>query len=182
MYADAGKGFADPQAIVTHFHLREGDVVADFGAGSGHYVNALSKMVGASGRIHLCEIQRTLIDALSDMAREMRLTNVHVLWGDLEKTQGIKLRDGELDAGLLSNTLFQLEDKENALREVARIIKKGGKFFIVEWSDSFGGLGPKSTEIVDEYAAKRLAEDAGFTYERSFPAGDHHYGVAFRRK
>ena len=181
MYADAGKGFAVPQAIVTHFHLRADDVVADFGSGSGHYIQPLSDAIGSNGRLYLCEIQQNLVDALSDKARQLRLKNAHVIWCDIEKPMSIKLRDGELDAGLLSNIFFQLDNKASALKEIARTIHKGGKFFMIDWSDSFGGLGPKSTEVVDEREARHLVEQAGFTYERQFPAGDHHYGMAFRK-
>ncbi len=182
MYTGAGKGFADPQAITTHFQLHEGESVADFGAGSGHYMKPLSDAVGKSGRVFLCEIQKNLVDALGNKAQELRLTNIRPLWSDLETAGGIKLEDGVLDAGLLSNTLFQLSDKDGALREIARVLRKGAKLFIIDWTDSFGGLGPIQGHVVRADEAKAIAERAGFTVERSFPAGDHHYGIGCRRR
>lgn len=181
MYPTTFGKFADPQSIVTHFHLREGDVVADFGAGSGHYMDPLAKAVTHAGKVYLCEIQRPLVDTLTIRAHEKGYHQVRPLWSDIEKTRGVNLNDGVLDAALLSNTLFQLEDKRAGLREIARTVRKGGKFFIVEWSDSYGGMGPKSADIVYEENTRKLCEEVGLTFERTFPAGDHHYGLAFRK-
>jgi arsenite methyltransferase len=174
--------FVDPRAVCTHFHLREGDSVADFGAGSGHYMKPLSDAVGQSGKVYLCEIQRALVDALGTKKNDERLTNVNPLWCDLEAIGGTKLQNEVLDAGLLSNTLFQLGNKDVALQEISRVLRKGAKLFVIDWTDSFGGLGPHPKHVVTEEAARQLAEKAGFVYERSFPTGDHHYGLAFRKE
>jgi ubiquinone/menaquinone biosynthesis C-methylase UbiE len=173
--------FMDPRAVITHFHFHPGDVVADFGAGVGHYLGALSQAVGPSGRVYACEIQKSLVTRITSRIHEERLGNVHTLWCDLEASQGTKLRDGLLDAGMLINTLFQLEDKKAALTEIARVIRKGGKLLLVDWSDSFNGLGPQPTQVLKKEEAKVLLESMGLVYERDFPAADHHYGMAFRR-
>ncbi len=181
MYPTTFGKFADPSIIASHFHLHEGDSVADFGAGSGHFMKPLAQAVGSGGRVYLCEIQRNLVDALTVRAHELHLTNVHPLWCDFESPNGTKLKEGTLDAGVLSNTLFQILDKEVALAEIARTLRKGGKLFIIDWTDSFGGLGPKPDHVVTEDRARSLVEGAGFTIDHSFPAGDHHYGLACRK-
>ncbi len=181
MYSGITGRFADPQAVATHFHLREGDVVADFGAGAGHYLKPLADAVGKNGKVYLCEIQKNLVEALGVQALELRLQNVHPIWCDFEVLGGTKLKDGTLDAGLLSNTLFQVIDKAQTLKEIARVLRKGAKLFIIDWTDSFSGLGPKPESIVTEAEAKKLVEEAGFTIDRPFPTGEHHYGLACRR-
>ncbi len=173
--------FMDPRAVITHFHLRQGDAVADFGAGVGHYLGELSRAVGTQGSVHACEIQKSLVERLTERIHTERLSNVHALWCDLEAPGGIKLRDGLLDAGMLINTLFQIEDRTSALREIARVIRKGGKLLLVDWSDSFGGIGPQPSQVLKEDVAKKILLEAGFEFERDFPAANHHYGLAFRR-
>lgn len=181
MYPATFGKFVDPKIASSHFHLQEGDVVADFGAGSGHYMKPLAHAVGTAGKVYLCEIQKELVDALGVTAREQRLSNVFPLWCDIEALGGIKLSDGVLNAGLLSNVLFQFTNKESALREIARVMKKGGKLIVIDWTDSFGGLGPQSGAVVTEADARKMLELAGFSYERTFPAGDHHYGIVYRK-
>jgi ubiquinone/menaquinone biosynthesis C-methylase UbiE len=181
MYTTKLGRFAEPESVVSHFHLREGDIVADFGAGTGHYMQPLSDAVGQSGIVYLCEIQKNLVEALGNTARDRHLTNIRPLWCDVERLGGIKIQDGTLDVAILSNVLFQFQDKESALREVWRVMRKGGKLFVIDWTDSFNGLGPRSIDVVTEKSALDMLARAGFTFERLFPAGDHHYGIASRK-
>jgi predicted methyltransferase len=103
--------FVVPEVVSTHFHIKEGDIVADFGAGSGFFLKILSKAVGSLGRVYACEIQKHLVEKIGEFIRLNNLSNVHPLWCDLEEINGIKLNDNSLDAGLLVNTLFQFEKK-----------------------------------------------------------------------
>jgi ubiquinone/menaquinone biosynthesis C-methylase UbiE len=174
--------FVHPDIVSTHFHFREGDRVADFGAGSGRFLKALSRAVGSEGRVYACEIRKNLIEMMAAEAIEWRLPNVETIWADLVDVGSTKLKDGILDGGVLINTLFQIEDKEDALREIARVTRKGGKLFIVDWTESFSGLGPHPDHVVTGGDARALAEQSGFRFERDFPAGEHHYGLAFKKE
>lgn len=173
--------FVQPEVVTTHFHLKPGDKVGDFGAGSGYFLKVLSEAVGPAGRVYACEIQKNLVETLGNKARTDGLANVDPLWCDLEHPGGIKIADGALDAGLLINTFFQFEDKAAGLREIGRTLRAGASFFLIDWSDSFAGLGPEPAAVVIEDTARAHAEANGFVFERSFDAGDHHYGLAFKK-
>jgi ubiquinone/menaquinone biosynthesis C-methylase UbiE len=173
--------FMRPDAVVTHFHILEGDTVADFGAGAGFYVKLLSDLVGPHGKVYACDIQKGLVEKIADIVHTMKLTNVYPLWCDFEASHGTKLADSVLDMGLLINTLFQIENRHAALQEFSRVIKSGGKLVIIDWVDSFGGLGPHQDHVITEASAREMLTDQGFIFERSFPAGDYHYGMIFRR-
>lgn len=172
--------FVVPDVVVSHFHLRDGDVVADFGAGSGHFLKSLSQRVG-SGRVYACEIQKVLVEKMSQHIQHLGLKNIHPLWCDLEEPNGIKIKTGGLDAAILVNTLFQIQEKEVAIIEMARTLRSGGKLFVIDWSDSSGGLGPRKDHIVSTRDVAALCESNNFIFERDFPAGSHHYGLVFRK-
>jgi ubiquinone/menaquinone biosynthesis C-methylase UbiE len=117
--------FSEPRANVLQMGLRDGMRVADFGAGSGHYSIAAAGVVGHSGKVYAIDVQEDVLKHLMDSAD--RQTNGHAartiqtIWGNIEKAGGTKLKDSSLDAGILSNTLFQLEHKEDAVKEIKRI-------------------------------------------------------------
>ncbi len=173
--------FISPDIVATHFHLRTGDKVGDFGAGTGNFVGVLSRLVGREGRVYSAEIQKNLADTMSERIRKEHLGNVEVIWGDIEAPGGSKIEDGTLDAAVMVNALFQMDDRAAAAGEIARTLRPGGKFFIIDWSDSWGGMGPAPAQVLSPSAARSLAETTGFTFERDFDAGDHHYGLAFRK-
>ncbi len=171
-----------PHQVVSHFHLRQGDRVADFGAGSGHFTYAMAHAVHPGGRVFAVEIQKSLAERITKEAHTKKLSNIEIIWGDLEGANGVRIADSSLDAALLANTLFQITDKARALKEIARTLHIGGKLIIIEWSESYGGMGPQRDHVVLESEAKAYAERAGFSYERSIPAGAHHYGCVFRKQ
>lgn len=175
------KHFIIPAVVGTHFLLHEGDYVADFGAGSGFFIPVLSAAVGQQGRVFACEIQRPLVEKLGSYARSMGFQNIDPLWCDIETPQGIKIADQALDAGILVNTLFQLEDKVTAIKEIHRTLKPDGVLHVIDWSESFSGLGPTVASIMTKNATTALLESHGFVLEREYPAGEHHYGLAFRK-
>jgi ubiquinone/menaquinone biosynthesis C-methylase UbiE len=181
MNTPLGGRFVMPETVSTHFHLNEGDMVADFGAGSGFFLKPLSLAVGETGRVFACDIQKGLVETLGEQARLQNLSNIHPLWCDLEEANGIKIGTGELDAAIVVNTLFMIDDKETAITEMSRTMRKGGKFFVVDWTESFAGIGPQPGHVVTAEAAKSLFESSGFVFEREYPAGEHHYGIAFRK-
>ncbi len=175
------KRFVIPEVVVSHFHLHEGDAIGDFGAGAGYFIEVLSKEVGDEGRVYACEIQKELVESMGNMVRNKGISNVDVLWCDMEEGEGVPVKSDTLDVVIMVNTLFLLHDKETALKEVFRTLRSGGKFFLVDWSESFGGLGPRPNQVVSQVNAQSTTEEVGFVYERSFDSGDHHYGLAFRK-
>ena len=52
---------------------------------------------------------------------------------------------------------------------------------VVDWSASFGGIGPQQKDVFSEDSAKKLFEKHGFTEDREMPSGAQHYGIIFRK-
>lgn len=177
--------FANPQENLERFGLSSGLVVADLGAGTGHYTLAAAKMVRGmemEGKVYAIDIQRELLDRIKNEANSEHLTNIEIIWGNAEKIHGTKLRDASVDVVIASNIFFQVEDRENFAKEISRILKPKGRLFFVDWSDSFGGIGPKADAVVTESQAKTFFENNGFTIERDVSVGSHHYGLVIRKK
>ena len=51
---------------------------------------------------------------------------------------------------------------------------------IIDWSESFGGMGPTKRAVVTRERALELAHDAGFEQVKEFDAGAHHYGLILK--
>lgn len=173
--------FVIPDVVTSHFHLREGDVVADLGAGSGFFLKPLSVAVGPQGKIYAIEIQKNLVEKLGEYAHLSGIQNVEPLWCDLEEEGGIKLENETLDAAIVVNTLFQIQDKEMLVNEIRRVLKRGGVLHVIDWTESFRSLGPQPKDVIVKDDAVALFEAKQFVLEKEFPAGDHHYGFTVKK-
>lgn len=174
--------FSDPKTVINHFNLTEGMTVADFGTGSGAYALAMARRVGSAGRVYAIDVQKELLARLSREAKAdqfANLTNIEVIWSDLERAGGSKLADQLLDFVLMANLLFQVTAKYTLALEAKRILKPIGRLAVIDWQDSFGGLGPPPAQVIRPEEVKKIMAQAGFRFLKDFPAGDHHYGLLF---
>lgn len=172
--------FFDPRYLASHFHMRKGDTVADFGAGAGYYVPLFADAVGTDGRVLACEIQKPLIEKLGSLARKHGYENVDILWCDIEQPQGIPVLDEVVDVGVMVNTLHQCEQKPSAITEARRTIRTGGTLHIVDYDDKDNVVMPKTCPITHKDDVIAWCESSGFMLERDEKAGDYHYRLAFR--
>jgi ubiquinone/menaquinone biosynthesis C-methylase UbiE len=153
--------------------------VGDFGAGSGHYARAAAAIVGSIGKVYAIDVQEDILKHIKLNTHEQHQHIIETVWGDIEKPGGTHLRDASLDAVLLANTLFQVENRFGLIAEIKRTLKPGGKLMLVDWAGSFGGMGPAANKVVPEKEAEALFTNAGFHKVKSFHAGPHHYGILF---
>lgn len=173
--------FSDPIHNIAQFDLQSGSRVADLGAGSGVLAIAAARAVGDAGKVYAVEVQKGLLERIKTQAKEARVNNIEALWGDIERPKGTHLKDHMVDAVIASNVLFQVEHKEGFVAEVKRILKPGGKLLLVDWTESFGGMGPHKDAVVPEKVAQDLFLKSGFVLVKKINAGAHHYGLVFRK-
>lgn len=173
--------FSDPIKNIEQSGIMPGMDVADFGAGSGAYSMAVARALAGTGRVYSIDINKDLLTKLKNHSIKENVYNIEVIWGDLEKINGTKLRDYSVDFVIAGNIFFQLEDKSTAIKEIKRILKPGGRMLIVDWADSFGGLGPKQEVVFSKSSAMKMFEKEGFHLENDISAGAHHYGLIFKK-
>jgi len=170
--------FSDPRKIIEQLSVLPGQKIADFGVGSGAYALTLAENTKSSDEsvIYAVDVQKDLLDKLAKEAVDKKLPNIHTVWGDVESEHGSRLRDESVTWVLLTNLLFQVEDRATVLKEAFRVLARGGSLLVVDWSESFGNIGPHADQVLDEISARNLVESSGFTIDRPISVGEHHYG------
>ena len=172
--------FSDPQKNIAELGITDGMKVIDLGAGTGFYTIEAAKKVGPSGRVYAVDVQQDLLNKLKNSAGLVGLRNIEVVWGNIEKIGGTKLREAIADRVILSNTLFQIaiEDRDNLALEAKRLLKPGGKIMVIDWNTG-SPLSPKT--VVPRMLAEGIFQKNGFQLEGGFDAGDHHYGIILKK-
>ncbi len=173
--------FSDPLSILDSLGISVGMSVGDFGTGQGTYARELARRVGKEGVVYAFDVQKDLVTRLVAEAQAQKIDNLHVIWADLDEPGGTTLPGASLDVVIVANVLFQSEQKAGFLSEAVRVLRPNGRLLLVDWSGATGPLGPRADHVVTQSAAQALAEAAGLVFDRSVEAGEHHYGLLFRK-
>ncbi len=174
--------FLDPGRAVRAAKIHDSMKVADFGSGSGFFTRAAARAVGPGGVVYAIDVDRPMLDRLANMAKGEGLENIEYVQGDLEVPHGSSLPENSVEVVLISNFLFQAQDKERVFEEAWRILRKGGRLVIIDWKDSFNNMGPHASHVVSKEACIQLAERGQFTYLEDIHAGTYHFGLILKKR
>jgi len=147
---------------------------ADFGSGSGGWAIPLAKIL-EEGKVYAIDILEEPLSALKSRARLEKIFNVEIIQSNIEATRGSKLSDSSCDLVLMTNLLFECDNKKIVLEEGKRVLKPGGKILVVDWQKD----NPLTSEVewVSIEEVKKIAKELGFKIEKEFEAGIYHWGL-----
>lgn len=112
---------------------RPGQTVLDIGAGTGDAGFLIADRLGPSGAVLVADLSEAMVDGARRRARQLGYGNVDAVVMD---ALDLDLADGVVDAVLCRWTLYLLPDPALALREMARVVRPGGRVAIGVWAEA----------------------------------------------
>jgi ubiquinone/menaquinone biosynthesis C-methylase UbiE len=149
-----------PHPIITRERLRSvlapaaGERVLEIGPGVGYYTLDIAEWVGPEGTVEIFDLQQEFLDHVLKRAAERNLANVTPTQGD---ATALPYEDDSIDAVVLTAVLGEIPDPAAALRQIARVLKPGGRLVVGEL---FG-----DPHFTTQSALKRQAAEAGLSWE-----------------
>jgi demethylmenaquinone methyltransferase / 2-methoxy-6-polyprenyl-1,4-benzoquinol methylase len=123
---------------VSVAQVREGDRVLDIAAGTGDLTCAFARKVGAKGLVLHSDIN----EAMLSRGRDRLLDEGLLVPSLLADAQALPLPDACMDVVSVAFGLRNMTDKDQALREMARVLKPGGRLLVLEFSKVAAPLAP----------------------------------------
>jgi ubiquinone/menaquinone biosynthesis C-methylase UbiE len=161
-----------PHPLITRTRLREalapqpGERILEVGPGTGYYSLPVAEWLGPEGTVEIFDLQQEMLDHTSGRAREAGLANVVATQGD---ARSLPYSDDAFDAAFLVTVLGEVPDQEAALRELRRVVRRGGRVVVGELFGDPHWVSPR--------ALARRAEAAGLRLERRIGPPLGYFGV-----
>ena len=145
-------------------NLKPGDQVLDIAGGTGDMAQAFAAKVGSSGTVVHTDINLAMLRQGRD-----RLTDEGLLLPTAVcDAEQLPFTDQRFDLVCVAFGLRNMTHKDRALREMARVLKPGGKLLVLEFSK----VAPPLSQIYDWYSFQVLprlgkmvaGDDASYRY------------------
>ena len=153
-----------PHPLITRERLREtleprgGERVLEIGPGTGYYTLDLAEWLGPEGRLEILDVQAQMLDHTMERVAEHGLTNVNATVAD---AQALPYDDDAFDAVVLTTVLGEIPDRDAALREIARVLRPGGRLVVGELFGDPHYTSPGALRSAAERAGLRLEHRSG---------------------
>lgn len=151
--------------LVPTFQLNQGQKVLDVGTGTGILIPFLLETVGSTGHVTAIDFAKKMVEICN--AKYASLPNVSVT---VQRVENLDFPSQSFDAVTCFGLFPHLENKEEALSQMNRVLKPGGKLIIAhalsskEIKTHHRNASVVAQDVLpDEAEMKRLLNEAGFT-------------------
>jgi SAM-dependent methyltransferase len=118
-------------ALVEALDIRDGDRIADIGAGTGFFTWRLAQKAGARGRVLAVDIQRAMLARAEETVKQHGLGNVEYV---LAAERDPKLPPRALDMVFIAHSYHEFAEPEAMIEAVRRSLNPAGRLVIVEYA------------------------------------------------
>jgi ubiquinone/menaquinone biosynthesis C-methylase UbiE len=119
-------------ALLACAALSPGQRVLDVACGTGLVTFEAARTVGAGGGVLGVDLSGHMVDAARQRAGAQRLSNIGFARMDAER---LALPDASFDVALCALGLMYMPDPEQALREMRRVLRPGGRLVVAVWGE-----------------------------------------------
>jgi len=166
-----------PDEIIKTMGLRQGDIVADLGAGTGYFTRRIAIAVGPEGKALGLEVEPAMVEYMKKDAGKLHLSNYVA---KLVKYDDPLLKPQSVDVVFVCDTYHHIEDRVNYLKKLSKSLKTGGRVVIVDFYKKDLPVGPRDLEhkLSEETVLKEF-QKAGFRVLRMHCILPYQYFIEF---
>ena len=119
-----------PEQLLDALKIKEGDVVADVGAGVGYLTFRLSKRVGNTGKVYAEEISDEMVDRIKFESEQEKIRNVVAVLGTPKDP---RLPPKSMDLVLVVDVYHEFAYPAEMMEKIRASLKPTGRCVLVEY-------------------------------------------------
>jgi predicted methyltransferase len=147
------------EEVIAKLGLRNGQVVADLGAGTGLFAVPMAKAVAPTGKVYAVEVDKGYFDIIMSKAKEASVSNVQTVLGQFTDP-GLPASD--VDLAFFHDVLHHVQDRAAYVRNLARYVKPAGRVAVIDLKAETSPHKGQPDLIVSEAQVTGWMADAGF--------------------
>jgi ubiquinone/menaquinone biosynthesis C-methylase UbiE len=151
--------FQKPMEVVTALDLKEGEVIADIGSGSGYFTFRFAHHVGDKGRVFAVDVSPDMIVYVNRRIRDLKLRNVTTI---LAAPDDPLLVDSSIDRFFFCEVWHHIENRPAYLALIKKMLKPGGQVIMVDFQKRELPVGPPVSMKISREDLLKEMEGAGF--------------------
>jgi ubiquinone/menaquinone biosynthesis C-methylase UbiE len=171
--------YQKPHEVIMALDIKEGETIADIGAGSGYFSFRLAHHVGDAGRVYAVDINPDMIIYMNRRIRDMRLKNIVTI---LAAPDDPLLMDASIDRFFICDTWHHIENQVQYLARMKKMLKPGGQVIMIEFHKKELPVGPPVEMKIAREDLMRQMETNGFKLAKEFTFLPYQYFLVFTLK
>jgi ubiquinone/menaquinone biosynthesis C-methylase UbiE len=122
--------YQQPERVMEVLAFRQGERVADIGAGSGYFTRRISRAIGPAGTVWALDIRPEILQVLDERTKQEGLTNVRTRQVAADDPA---LPQGGVDTVVMVDTLHYIKDRGAYARKLRTGLAPGGRVVIIDF-------------------------------------------------
>jgi putative heme-binding domain-containing protein len=164
-------------AIVDALEIPAGAVVADVGAGTGHFTWRLAQKVGPTGKIIAVDVQQKMLDLTAEAVRQHGLTNVSYVVGSGSSP---RLPDRSVDLVFIAYSYHEFSEPEAMMAAIKESLKPGGRVFVLEFAKESRSAPASATHKMSLEEIRSEIEPLGFELDQMLDFLPMQHGLVYK--
>lgn len=125
----AGYPESKPEQIIEAIGLKEGQTIADIGAGGGYFTLKFADIIGEKGIVYAIDIEPEFLNFIKENAEKKGLDNIITILtkGDLD------VPEQSLDFIFMRNVTHHISNRIAYFMNLKKFLKPDGKIAIIEY-------------------------------------------------
>jgi protein-L-isoaspartate O-methyltransferase len=164
-----------PEKVLNVLGIKQGEIIADIGAGTGFYAFRIADRVGSEGKVYAVEIEDELLDYIRNKMDKIKITNIIPI---KSSDSGPNLPPlANCDKIIISNSYYYFKDPVMFMKNTLKALKPGGIVAIMDLDEAKVYKGSKQrkklslpSEVIEDMksAGLELLESHDFLATRFF--------------
>ncbi len=150
--------YQKPHEVMDALAVKEGEIIADIGAGSGYFTMRLAHHVGSKGRVYAVDVSPEMVRHLHGRVRDAGVPNVSPI---------LSLPDDPLlpqpvDRFVIVDVWHHIENQSGYLALMKKLLKPGGQVVMIDFHKRDLPVGPPAQMKIAREDLLKQMESAGF--------------------